>query len=331
MDNNRDARFMRKIYFCMTCVLSLLMFSCRTAFIYTEVSVPEEGTFVFEKVTDESIETVGYPSVFSNGRNHITFNTNRTMAVSPDGKMLYYLAISNKQVNIYRKDLSSKNIQTQRTFRSNISNVAISPDGKQLCFSEIAGDYTLLYQTDASVGSIVRQISAQNVKDAHPYYQKDGSKIFFDRSGAIWSYDLQNGQVVNYCRGYQPFPLNDEEFLCYRESTNRGEIWKVNFVTGHESVIVSLDERWFITPSLSPDGKWILLAGNTIPNGNMDEENVDIYVVKTDGSNLTQLTYHKGHDICPIWSADGKHIYFLSQRGTEDGSFNIWKVNFSLK
>ena len=92
-----------------------------------------------------------------------------------------------------------------------------------------------------------------------------------------------------------------------------------------------MDERWFITPSLSPDGKWILLAGNTIPNGNMDEENVDIYVVKVDGTNLTQLTYHKGHDICPVWSADGKYIYFLSQRGTEEGNYNIWKMNFNLK
>lgn len=324
---------MKKIYLVLVIALSFALFSCRTTeeFVYHEVSVPEEGTFIFEKITDETVETVGSPGVSNNGRNHITFNANRTMAISPDGTMLYYLAISNNQINVYRKDLSSKNIQTQRTFRSNISNVAISPDGKQVCFSEISGNYSLLYQTDASVGSIVRQLSTQNVKDSHPYYQKDGSKIFFDRSGAIWSYDLQNGQVINYCRGYQPFPLNDEEFLCYRESTNRGEIWKVNFVTGHESVIVSLEERWFITPSLSPDGQWILMAGNTIPNGNMDEENVDIYVVKTDGSNLTQLTYHKGHDICPIWSSDGKYIYFLSQRGTETGTFNIWKMNFNLK
>ena len=79
--------------------------------------------------------------------------------------------------------------------------------------------------------------------------------------------------------------------------------------------------------SLSPDGKWIVCTSNTIENGN---ENLDIYVLRTDGSRLTQLTYHKDNDLSPVWSPDGKSIYFLSQRGSEKGTYNIWKMNFNL-
>ena len=53
-------------------------------------------------------------------------------------------------------------------------------------------------------------------------------------------------------------------------------------------------------------------------------------MVRSDGSQMTQLTYHRGHDLSPVWSPDGKSIYFLSQRGTENGAYNIWKMNFDL-
>lgn len=324
---------MKRFLLLMTMGL-FLMISCKTTYWvnYTEVSVPEEGTFIFEKITDESIESIAHPNIYkSQYQVHLSFSSNRCLALSPNGQYLYYLAFNNKQCNVYRKDLIQKNIQAQRTFRSGVTGLSISPDGENICFTETSGEYSLMYQTAANAGSIIRQLSSQNVNDSHPYYQPDGSKVFFDRGGAIWSYDLQNNQVANYCRGYQPFPINNEEFLCYRMATNKGEIWRVNYTTGHETVIVSYDERWFVTPSLSPDGQWILMAGNTVPNGNTNEENVDIYVMKIDGTNLTQLTYHKGHDICPIWSADGKYIYFLSQRGTENGVYNIWKMNFNLK
>lgn len=55
-----------------------------------------------------------------------------------------------------------------------------------------------------------------------------------------------------------------------------------------------------------------------------------IYVVRTDGTQLTQLTYHLGNDLSPAWSPDGKSIYFLSQRGSAKKKYNVWRMNFSL-
>ena len=52
-----------------------------------------------------------------------------------------------------------------------------------------------------------------------------------------------------------------------------------------------------------------------------------IYTVKLDGTRLTQLTFHGGHDVSPIWAPDGKFIFFLAQRANEKGEYNIWKMN----
>ena len=128
-------------------------------------------------------------------------------------------------------------------------------------------------------------------------------------------------------------PISEEEFLCTRMNSDRNyEVWRINFVKGSESLVLSQDDRSFTTASLSPDGKWIACVCNT-PSTDQpgSRENLDIYVVRPDGSRLTQLTYHQGDDCSPVWSPDGQYIYFLSQRGTEKGEYNIWRMNFNLQ
>ena len=51
-------------------------------------------------------------------------------------------------------------------------------------------------------------------------------------------------------------------------------------------------------------------------------------MVRLDGSDFTQLTYHAADDLSPVWSSDGKYIYFISQRGSADAVANIWRLNF---
>lgn len=57
---------------------------------------------------------------------------------------------------------------------------------------------------------------------------------------------------------------------------------------------------------------------------------MDIFVVNMDRTNLIQLTYHPATDCCPVWSPDGKYIYFISSRANEKNSFNIWRIRFDI-
>lgn len=70
--------------------------------------------------------------------------------------------------------------------------------------------------------------------------------------------------------------------------------------------------------------------GNSVSNITRTN-NLDIFVVRTDGSRLTQLTYHPQADTSPVWAADGRSIYFVSSRANKTNSYNIWRMNFNLE
>ena len=118
--------------------------------------------------------------------------------------------------------------------------------------------------------------------------------------------------------------------LCTRvNEQGNGEIWRINLSTGVEECIVSDPNRSFSTPSLSPDGQWILMVGsNILMNGSHPYPNTDIFVCHLDGSQLMQLTYHAADDLSPVWGRDGRYIYFVSQRGSAKKTANVWRMTF---
>ena len=82
--------------------------------------------------------------------------------------------------------------------------------------------------------------------------------------------------------------------------------------------------------TFSPDGRWVLFVGSSrIVSGNINYLNTDLYVARLDGTEMTQLTYHAADDLSPVWSQDGKYIYFISQRGSATGVANVWKMTFN--
>jgi len=53
------------------------------------------------------------------------------------------------------------------------------------------------------------------------------------------------------------------------------------------------------------------------------EGSSDIYVISADGGKPRRLTTEASADITPVWSKDGRWIYFGSDRS---GDFQIWKI-----
>lgn len=70
------------------------------------------------------------------------------------------------------------------------------------------------------------------------------------------------------------------------------------------------------TPVWSPDGKSIAFAMR--PAGAANDEESDIYLMRSDGTAVRRLTATFGDDSHPHWSADGRRIFFNSARATPD-------------
>lgn len=312
--------------------------------ITEEEYVVEESGLNVTKITDESLNSVvgpltgkrtysSFAKSFISGskKGGLVWHPVRTLAMSPDGSELAYLTRKNKQDNVMVRRSTGAGASTQRTFR-NVIDFCWGSDDNLYISDYIDGENSKIGSVDAHKGAIMRQLTSNNL-DRNPA-TIDGKIVFFTRVESngpmIWSYNTENGELVSCARGYQAVPVSDEEFLCVRNSTDgNSEIWRVNYVNGQETLLVSSKDQGFSNPSLSPDGQWILLQSNA-KSTSTKKQNLDIFVIRPDGTQLTQLTYHPSDDMCPVWSSDGKSIYFISSRGTKDGAYNIWKMNFRL-
>lgn len=301
---------------------------------YSVLYVNEEAGIEFTKITSDN-DCVCMPDIRRRSTN-VEWLSNRIIDTSVDGRHLAYLSARNNTTNIFIKEIGKQGSSVQRTNRQAVLDFTYSPDGKHLCFSERNGSYNQIYQTGATQSYVCRQMTSNNL-DFSPVYSPDMKNLFFARQEnngvSIWSYNTTNKFLSNYTKGMNPCPLDKRNnILCTRLNDNgRSEIWRINFETGIEECLLSDPNRSFTTPSISPDGKWILVVGsNVVMNGSMGYANTDIFVCRVDGTELTQLTYHAADDISPVWSRDGRYIYFISQRGSNTGIANIWRMNFIL-
>lgn len=330
--NNEIIIKMRVLIFLMLgYVLSILPLKSQNV-DYSVVNVPEEVNLHFKQITNVS-DYVCMPIV-KRTKKTLNWISNRIIDVSADGRKIAYLSYRNDKTNIFIKELDNKGGSVQRTQRNAVIDFKYSPDGKNICFSESKGKTNQVFVTNAEKGYICRQITNGN-KDYSPVYSSDMSEIFFSRQEtndfSIWGFNVAGNYLSSYSPGMNPCPINGETaYLCVRfNDEGKGEIWKINYVTGTEEYLISNPEKSFASPIISPDGKWILLVGESrIINENFTYLNTDLYVAKIDGTELTQITYHAADDLSPVWSKDGKKIYFISQRGSKDGIANIWQIDF---
>ncbi|MBN1257246.1 MAG: PD40 domain-containing protein [Planctomycetes bacterium] len=98
--------------------------------------------------------------------------------------------------------------------------------------------------------------------------------------------------------------------------------------------IIANDKWAAINPSWSPDGRYIAFAAVRKSPMAQWESRIyradDIWIVKVDGTDLTQITAHSAPDWSPVWARDPDpknkvgRLYFNSLR---NGYENIWSVS----
>lgn len=336
--------------------------------VYLEISSPEESGLYLTKITEEAEGNViahsSYQSRVQQSYNawkgtytygdakpdsyiksivgfchsaQVYWGTYYNIAISPDGKKIAYVTKNNEENNVVIRSTGAQGVTTQRTFRNVLGGICWGSDNR-LYFADNNKPNYYISSVNAEKGSTMLQHTNGNVDDSQPVLSADGKILYFTRwtsnyGPSIWARNMETGELSSCTRGFcaYPDPNNSNAIYCVRNSSaGKSEIWHIDYVNGQESVILSDINRSFTNPVLSPDGQWLLVVGNSVSTISK-ENNTDIFVAKTNGSSLTQLTYHPATDVCPIWSKDGKHIYFISSRANKNNAFNIWRMNFNLQ
>src|SRR5436305_612743 len=74
--------------------------------------------------------------------------------------------------------------------------------------------------------------------------------------------------------------------------------------------------RFARTPDISPDGKrlaYVRGPGDWYRMGYRGSSNDDIWLCNADGSDNRRLTAFEGQDHSPMWSPDGRTLYYVTE------------------
>ena len=164
----------------------------------------------------------------------------------------------------------------------------ISPDGDKVVFYGNESGPPRIWVAD-TVNGDVTALSPADSGARHPVFSWDGSMIAFvsDRSGN------QSPERIEFMRGNGLPPKDLELNLFVMDSSGRN-VRQVTYGPYQ-------DQR----PAFSPDGKTLAFVSNRA--GKMQ-----LWAVKTDGSENPRQLQQSGWGYRPWYSADGQWIYFFS-------------------
>ncbi len=225
---------------------------------------------------------------------------------------------------------------------------AISPDGNTIAFTYKGDIYTV-----PTTGGRATQLTTNSAHDTHPVWSTDGKKISFasDRLGSMDVYEMNREggiptRLTTHSGNETPVAYRDKDhvlFLSYVMPSAEDvqfpgntfqQVYEVK--TGSESNRPALFSSMPMEDlSISPDGKSLLYhdkKGYEDPWRKHHTSSItrDIWLCSLDGNehSYTKLTGFHGEDRTPVWAADGKSFYYLSE---EKGSFNVFKRNIGEK
>lgn len=175
--------------------------------------------------------------------------------------------------------------------------------GRVIFTSEIDDDLELF--TMNIDGSDVKRVTNRLGYDGGPYFGPKAEKI-------VW-------------RAW--YPENAEDSTRWRENMALNQVEAVPLsiyvmnVDGSEQVRLTDNGATNWAPSWHPDGQHVVFSSN-MDDWNEEAQsyghNFEIYMVKIDGTGLKRLTNNSYFDSFPMFSPDGKHMAFASNRDADN-------------
>ena len=293
------------------------------------------------------------PSTTSNAES-LTRETNETShefypKVSPDGKyLLYFTAESEKVVTqssssgsfgrmfenanapskvksngtIVKKEIGS---QVRSPLIQDAKDAIWMPDGSGVIFSYRKPAQPVIVKTNSNgVGLNYISQGAMGSDDSEPNVTNDGKQVIFSTlvgsSKMICSMNMQGGSFTVLTEGEHVsiHPKESDQIIYNLTVNGKTQIFTMNLKTGQKTQLTSGDFDCR-DGAFSVDGRWIAYSSN---QEKPTTAKYHIYMMKTDGTDVRQLTQGDTNEGDPCWSLDN-WVFFYSNAAN---NYNIWKV-----
>lgn len=220
-----------------------------------------------------------------------------------------------------------------------LRNTAISPDGRSIAFT-YGGDIFIV----PSGGGSAYQLTSGESYDTKPVWSPDSRTIVFasDREGSqdIFKVPASGGtpvRLTTFSGAELPLAFLDGNTIIFQTSdltskqtsrhpTRLTRTYKLDISeAGNRPVMYSPTPMGAV--SVSKDGRVLYEDKKGLENIYRKHERSsgtsDIWLI--DGK-YTKLTDFNGHDLNPVWKADGSGFYYLSEK---DGTLNVYSADMS--
>ncbi|MEJ2086801.1 MAG: protein kinase, partial [Acidobacteriota bacterium] len=210
--------------------------------------------------------------------------TEQYPSLSPDGEWVIYSAEGPEYQDIHLQSVGGqKSFNLTAGSESDNSQPCFSPDGTRIAFRSSRDGGGVFVM--GRTGEAVRRVAADGF---NPTWSPDGTAIAYSTE----SVDLN--------------PLNWE---------GETQLWRVDVETGER---VQLTATNAVQPAWSPGGGRIAYVARL-----GDPTRMDLASISVLGGEPTAITEDEFTEWSPEWSADGRYLYFASDRS---GSMNLWRI-----
>jgi serine/threonine protein kinase/Tol biopolymer transport system component len=205
---------------------------------------------------------------------------------------------------------------------------SLSPDGTRFAYAKVVGGRSHLYLQRVGGSDPVDLSRDSPADDTQPAFSPDGKQLAFRSErvgGGLFLRDLAGGTVRRLTdRGYNPAWSPDGRALAFANEEvrtpsvrrSKSEVWWIDLAGGEPRRLVTAIDA--VQPSWSPHGQRIAFWG--VPAGSGQRA---IWTVPAGGGAPRAVLRDSHLNWNPVWSPDGRYLYFASDRS---GSMNLWRV-----
>ena len=219
---------------------------------------------------------------------------------------------------------------TRLTFARGVeSQPSLAPDGRSFVYvSSTDGSQQDIYLQRVGGENAIDLTPDSKEDDWSPAFSPDGQSIAFRREGEGKGIFVM-GATGESARRVSDFGFNPawspdgKELIVATEGLTdpssritRSQLWRIDVLSGAKKQI-STQQDDAVQPSWSPHNQRIAFWG--LPEGTGKRV---LFTVPAEGGEATPLNDDNFFNWNPVWSPDGRYLYFASDRG---GSMNLWR------
>jgi eukaryotic-like serine/threonine-protein kinase len=292
---------------------------------YSDRKAPQEPASLFLTSVDQSV------------RRRLTVPPSQTFgdlapAISSDGRTVAFARLTGSGVSdIYRVPFAGGEPTRLTTGQAWLRGLAWTPDDTALVFSSGGVVQGSLWKV-ASAGGQPERLPIGGDNASYPAISGRSNRIAFIQQtmdANIWRMAVPTRGEPNVSRfiastrheaGPQ-FSPDGKRIVFHSDRTGSLEIWVCDADGRNLLQLTSISGGHITgTPRWSPDNRQIVFDSQA---GGQAGGQYDIFVIAVDGGAPRRVTDDPSDDAVPSWSADGRAIYFASNR---TGRHEVWKT-----